>query len=173
MGWFGFEDAGAAFAEIHAGRASYDDLIWAIVKGPTNKIGQSISPMYKVPFEIFLGKQFFPDVWNPRSIKERDRHAAQTFSLGYPLAHVKKALGEPSPTKPLDKTVTGALVNFREPGQIAYDNIRSIAFTWVKKEKGKSVSSSLSEKSKALYNYRLAIKYNDCLLYTSPSPRDS
>lgn len=159
--WFGMEDAGAAIAEIQSGRASYGDIIEAVAKAPVNRIVQATTPLYKLPVELTLGQKFFPDVFNPRVVRDRTRHAAQTFSLDYPTALAKQAMGQSAPVKPPEKIAAGVLLNFRDPGQIAYDSIRGKAFAFVRRETGASIGSRPGGKSQALYNYRLARKRGD------------
>ena len=160
-GWFGMEDAGAAIAEIHAGRASYMDLLKSIAKAPFNKIGQAVTPLIKLPLELTIGQQFFPDLFSPRSIRDRTRHAARTFTLDYPTAMAKQAMGQSAPVKTPAEQAAGVLVTFRDPGQIAYDNIRRKAFTWLRRETGATVGGRPGGKSQALYNYRLALRLGD------------
>ena len=161
LGWFGFEDAGAVFSEVQKGRASLGDIIEAIAKAPVNKIGQGITPTIKIPLEIGLGMQFFPDLFEPRKIRDPIRHIARNFSLDAPTAHAMKALGKAAPTDTAVKTVAGALVYFRDPGQISYDTMRGKAFKFIKNEIGSSVGGRMGGKSDALYNYRLAKKKGD------------
>ena len=161
LGWFGMEDAGAVLSEVQKGRASVTDVVGEIVKAPVNKLAQGVTPLYKLPLEMLLGEQFFPDVFNPRSIRDRARHASRTFSLDYPTAQIKKMMGQPAPTRSPLKTIAGALVYMRDPGQIAYDNIRGKAFGFIAKETGSSAGGRFGGRSEALYNYRLARRKGD------------
>ena len=160
-GWFGFEDAGAVISEIQAGRADFGDIIRAIAAAPANRIGQAITPLYKLPVELGLNKSFFPDIFNPRSIRDRERHAARTFSLDYPTALIKQMMGESAPVKPVEKIVAGALVYTRDPGKMAYDQIRGKAFSFIENETGGSVEGRMGGRSQALYNWRVARKQGD------------
>lgn len=160
-GWFGFEDAGALMAEVVRGRASPGDVVKELAGAPVNKIVQAVSPLYKLPMEFAINQQFFPDVWNPRSIRDRERHAARTFSLDYPVATLKKLFGEAAPTYPLEKSITGVLLTRRDPGQMAYNTIRGKAFRFIEDETGSSIGGRSGEKSMALYNLRLARKRGD------------
>jgi len=161
MGWVGFEDAGAVISEVQAGRASYSDIIGAIAKAPVNKLAQGVTPLYKLPLEQIVGRQFFPDVFNPRSIRDRSRHSARTFSLDYPIAMVKQMLGEAAPVRDPLKTVAGAVVKMRDPGEMAYNSIRGRAFSFIENETGSSIGGAFGPRSNALYNWRVALKRGD------------
>ena len=161
LGWFGLEDAGAILSEVQSGRASPLDAAEAILKGPGNKLGGGITPLYKVPLELMIGKSFFPDIFNPKSIRDRTRHAARTFSLDYPTAIVKQMLGESAPVKSPMKTVAGAIVYMRDPGQMAYNTIRGKAFRFIEHETGAGFSGRTGGRSQALYNWRVAKRQGD------------
>ena len=161
LGWFGLEDAGALLSEVQKGRASVPDVIKAIAKAPANKIGQAVTPTIKIPLELGLGMQFFPDMFEPRKIRDPIRHFSRNFSLDAPTAHAMKALGKSAPTKSLAKTAAGILIYSRDPGQIAYDVIKAKEYRFLEKETGASGGGRMNPKSKALYNWRRAKKMGD------------
>ena len=161
LGWFGLEDAGALLSEVQKGRASVPDVIKAIAKAPANKIGQAVTPTIKIPLELGLGMQFFPDMFEPRKIRDPIRHFSRNFSLDAPTAHAMKAFGKSAPTKSLAKTAAGILIYSRDPGQIAYDVIKAKEYRFLEKETGASGGGRMNPKSKALYNWRRAKKMGD------------
>ena len=161
LGWFGLEDAGALLSEVQKGRASVPDVIKAIAKAPFNKIGQAVTPTIKIPLELGLGMQFFPDMFEPRKIRDPIRHFSRNFSLDAPTAHAMKAFGKSAPTKSLAKTAAGILIYSRDPGQIAYDVIKAKEYRFLEKETGASGGGRMNPKSKALYNWRRAKKMGD------------
>ena len=161
LGWFGFEDAGALISEIHSGRASFGDVIGSIIKAPANRLVQGVTPLYKLPLELALGQQYFPDFFNPRGIRDRTRHAAQTFSLAYPTAMAQKIFGKSAPTRSPLRIAAGILAYSRDPGQIAYDTLRGKAFEFIKRTTGKSLGGHSGPKGQALYNLRQARRLGD------------
>ena len=161
LGWMGLEDAGATLSEVLKGRASVPDVVGEIAKAPFNKVAQGVTPLYKLPVEVGLGQQFWPDIFNPRSVRDRTRHFARTFSLDYPTAQIKRMLGEPAPTRGPLKTAASAIVYMKDPGQMAYDQILGKAFQFIERETGSSVAGQTGGRSDALYNYRLARRRGD------------
>ena len=156
------EDAGAIFSEIQKGRASIGDMLGAIAKAPINKVGGGITPMIKVPLEMAWGKSFWPDLFNPRLIRDPVRHVARTFSLDYPVAQAMKMLGEAAPTRDVGKSLAGVLLYIRDPGRMAYDNIRGKAFQFLTSKYGLAGGGgAVSPRSAAMYKWRLSKKIGD------------
>ena len=161
LAWFGMEDAGAVFAEVQAGRASYADILKEMVQAAPNKIGNSISPVFKLPLELVTGQKFYPDIFNARPIRDGMRHVGESFSMDYPIAEIQKMFGKSSPTRPLGRTAAGALLHGRDPGEIAYDTIRGKAFKYIAHETGSAGGFSGGGKSEALYNLRKSRRIGD------------
>lgn len=70
-------------------------------------------------------------------------------------------MGQPAPTRSLAKTIAGAVVYIKDPGEISYDTIRGKAFDFIRRETGSSVAGRTGGKSAALYNYRVAKRRGD------------
>ena len=161
LGWAGFEDALATLSEVHKGRASLSDMLVGIAKAPVNRIAQGLTPVYKVPIEIGMGVQFYPDVFEPRAIRDPWQHGIRTFSAEHEYAVLAKALGKAVPTRGYGKSLLQALFYGREPGEMAYDQIRGKAYQWLSRQKGRDVPARTDARSVALYLHRKAIRYED------------
>ena len=69
-----------------------------------------------------------------------------------------------NPTKPryVLNTIKDALMYTSDPKEASYYNILNAKYRWLAKTQGENNSNFFqSEKSKALYNYKLALKYKD------------
>ena len=155
--WVGAGDVRTILSEVESGRASYSDIMTAVAKAPINKLAGGLTPILKVPFETALGYQLWPDVFNPRRIKDRNRYLSQLFAL----EHEYDALMD-RPSKGYFSSMGELIWKYRDPGQSAYQNIRTSAYDYLQKETGHSVSSSGSTpRSAALYDLRLSQKLGD------------
>lgn len=157
LGWFGFEDAVAAIGEVQKGRADVEDILTAVAKAPINKVAGGITPLIKMPVELLSGQSFWPDVFNPRSIKDGKRHVARLFSVENEYDWLADR-----PTRGYMSSIEQAVVTKRDPEENAYNRSRGLAYDWLRKEKGTEGSSNIqSPRSKALYDWRLAKKFRD------------
>jgi len=157
LGWVGFNDAVAVIGEMEKGRADWTDLLATIAKAPFNRVGSSLTPVLSLPIETLAGRKFWPDIFEPRVIRDRWRNAAQLFSIEneYDLA-----FGRPS--RGFGSSLASALVSSRDVGEIAYNETRGRAFEWVREARGTSGSSSFSSpRSDALYDYRRSLRFGD------------
>ena len=161
LGWFGLEDVGSTLTEIQKGRASLGDAIKGIAKAPVNRVIQGVTPLYKVPIELGLGKRFFPDVFQPGAIRDPWDHFFRTFSLGDEYAVGAKMLGRAVPTRGYLHSLKNTLVYSKDPGEMAYDGIRGKAYEFRSRLKGTDVPARTDPRSMALYLNRKAVRYGD------------
>ena len=161
LGWIGMEEVGAVMAEVHSGRASLQDVLISMAKAPVNRIAQGVNPVFKVPFELGLGRQFYPDVFKPRSIRDSWRHTFRTFSLENEYAELAKALGKAVPTRGYGHSALKLLFYSRSPGEMAYDGFRNRAYEWLSNLKGRDVPARTDARSLVLHNYKKAVRYRD------------
>lgn len=155
--WFGFDDAISAIHEVNNGRASLDEVLIAIAKAPVNKLVNGMTPMIKAPLESAAGVTLFPDVFNPRPVRDGWREMFRSFALEneYDLAMDK-------PTRGYGQSLQNLVVNTKDPGEMAYSRAKGLAHKWLEREKGQEgISSFTSPRAQALYEWRLAKKYGD------------
>lgn len=157
LAWFGFENAVAAMTEIDKGRASWGDVMTAILKAPINKVVGGVTPVIRTPVELLSGQSFWPDVFNPRPMSDRKREAVRLFSLENEYDWLTGA-----PTRGYARSWTGAIIYRRDPGEIAYNRIKGLVHDWNRKVKGIEGSSTFqTPRSVALRNYKIALRYGD------------
>jgi hypothetical protein len=157
LGWFGLEDMGKAARNYELGRGGLLDVLLAAPKATINKLATSLSPTITVPMEAATGKKLWPDVFNTRQNRDPWRNLMSSFSLEneYDLA-----LGKPS--RGYAQSWTEAFVYRRDPGEIAYNSARSIAYDWLKRAKGQEFAGGFSTaRGNAMRDYRTAIKFGD------------
>lgn len=157
LSWFGFEDVVDAVSEIEKGRAGFGEVLAAIAKAPVNKIASGLTPVLKTPLELATGQTFWPDVFRPMPIRDEWRHLMRTFSLEheYDLVFDK-------PSRGYGQSLSDAVVYSRDAGEIAYNRMKSMAYDWLRREKGREGAAAASTpRAEALYEWRLAKRYGD------------
>lgn len=157
LSWFGFEDAIATALEVEKGRADLGDVLLAVAKAPINKVINGITPVIKAPLEAAAGVTLFPDVFDPRPVRDNWRQFARTFSLEN---EYDVLVG--NPTRGYSRTIEEAVVNKRDAGEVAYNRAKGLVSDWLKRTKGQEgYGNFTSPRSDALYKLRLALKYRD------------
>lgn len=153
----GMGDASAGFKRYLDGQGSLGDVLVATAKAPVNRTVTGLNPMIGVPAEQALGKELWPDIFNPRDIKDRWRHVFSTFSVEH---EYDALMGKPS--RGYGRSWEESVVYRRDPGEMAYDEAKGVAYDWLERVKGQSsTGSQVSPRSSALRDYRLAIKFGD------------
>jgi tRNA G10 N-methylase Trm11 len=157
MGWLGFEDAQAVISEILKGRMTWGDLAETLAKAPVQKIATGLTPVLTVPIETLTGFKWWPDVFDPRVIRDKWRNAFATFSLEH---EYDMLAGKPS--RGYAQSFPDALVTSRDPGEEAYNQIRGLTYDYLHRVKGQEGKSSMvTPRSTALYEWKLAQRYGD------------
>lgn len=157
LGWMGYPDVAAVMADVVKGRAGFGEVVETIAKAPVKKVLTGLTPMIMLPVEYLSGQKYWPDVFNPRSIRDPLRNVFATFSLEHEYDLV---LGKPS--RGYLSSLKGTVVYSQEPGEIAYNRIRGMAFDHLEKVRGEAGrSASITARSTALYEWRLAQRYGD------------
>jgi hypothetical protein len=138
-------------------------------KGAVNRLGTSLTPVIKLPAELWAKKQFFPDVTKPSPMRDKTAYFLQNAEMGWTMMGVNALyqLGRDMPST----GVTGAgsparsLWNFvgytTDTGESAYNYIRNKAFDFHEEKEGPQAGFTTEEKSDALYYYKKAKKYGD------------
>jgi len=156
LGMFGFFDAMAGIKAWENGQGTIGQAATAAAKAPINRILTATTPIFSNPLQMVQGKEWWPDFFEPRTMHDRGRFTARTFSLEneYDLA-----LG--NPTRGYGRSWAESLVYKRDPGEMAYDTAKGIAYDWLEKVKGQSGSFGSTPRSAALREYRMALRYGD------------
>ncbi len=156
LDWFGLDDAVGMMSEIERGRADYGDLAIAMAKAPVNKIVGGLTPVITAPIELMSGQTYWPDVFRPRRIRDRWRHAARMFSLEHEYDLIFDR-----PSRGYVESLSQVATYTRDPGEMAYSTMKGMVFSWQRRERGQAGTGYSSERSDALYEWRLAMRYDD------------
>jgi hypothetical protein len=155
--WLGWEQVVGAFSEIQKGRGSYFDVVKAVAAAPVRKVAEGITPLLKVPVEMFSSLNYWPDVFNPRPKVDKARDFARLFSVEHEF---DKLTGRP--TRGYFKSLISAFAYERDPGENAYFQIKGLTYDWLSDVKGQKGGADFSsDRSRALYNWRKALRYGD------------
>ncbi|MDB4567465.1 hypothetical protein N9104_01755 [Pseudomonadales bacterium] len=156
LGWVGLEDAPSDFMDVFEGRSSVGDKLQDAAEAPAQKLVQGATPMFRTMYEVLAGKGLYPDIFNPRAIRDRKEHVARLFSLE---KIYRWAVGRPS--RGIGPEIASLLIYNVDPGEASYYAIRQRMFDFLDVRGVERVSGMPTRRSNALYYYRQALKYGD------------
>lgn len=154
--WFGLDAAPKNVEDWLSGRKNLKEIAADMAKSPVNVVVQGLTPTIKQPVEVALRRQTFPDVFRPRTIRDRGLYLAESLGLG---EEYKNLMGLPH--KPYSETAKNIFVYQSDPGQAAYSDIYEQKQSFLRKLGKGSEGFWVTPKGLALYNYKLAVKYQD------------
>lgn len=154
--WFGLDAAPSLVDDLFAGKISLQEAAKEMALAPVEKVVQGISPIYKVPFELLMRRQLFPDMWRPRTIRDRGLYIASTLGLQEEYRAVADL-----PWKDYQDTVGDVFVYRADPLQSAYSATFEERQAWLKDQGKEREGFMLTPAGQALYNLRLAVRYED------------
>jgi hypothetical protein len=79
LDWFALDSASAEIRDILNGQQSIFDYAKKMAKAPINKLANAINPIPKTAIETVSGKQYYPDLSNPRTIRDMGEYLANTI----------------------------------------------------------------------------------------------
>ena len=155
--WFGV-DAGSIqdIRDILNGKMSIKEWAQNTGKNFLNKLGQGITPFIKAPVEAAAGKKFFPDVFEPQTVRDGWKNFFQSLSLDNEYALIKGL-----PSRPYNETFENLFYYNTDPKQVTYYATLDKRDEFKKKVLKKGSGSGESIRGDALYNYKLAVRYKD------------
>jgi hypothetical protein len=156
LGWVGLEDYPSMIRQYAEGKMDNTDAAKKMLMATPNKLANASFPFVKLGAELISGKSFYPDITRPTPIRDRKEHLARFFTFD---EEYKAIAGKPS-TGYLDG-FKKTLVYESDPGEQAYNTIRSLAYDYQKKHGKEAPSGSPTAQANALYYYRQAIRYDD------------
>lgn len=152
----GFHDAMLAWNRWRDGQGSPGSIATAAAKAPINRVATSTTPLFSMPVEQMIDKKLWPDVFEPRVIHDNWRHLFAALSVENEYDAVADR-----PSRGYLQSWVGSIVYKRDPGEMAYDEARGIAYDWLERTKGGSGGGGSSLRSEALRDYRMALRYGD------------
>lgn len=157
LAWFGLSDMAKAAKNYELGRGDLSEILLAAPKATLNKLGGGLSPMIKAPVEAMTGKILWPDMFSVRENRDPWRNTLASVSLDNEYDAV---MG--NPTRGYGRSWQEAFVYRKDPGEMAYNEARGIAYDWLKRERGQEFAGGFkSPRSEAMRDYRTAIKFGD------------
>ena len=154
--WFGLDAAPQLVNDYLNGRKSEKEIALEMAKSPVKKVVNGVNPFIKTPFELLARKQFFPDVFNPQTIRDRKAFLARQFTL----IDEYKALFD-IPSEGYATSLKKAIVSEADPQRAAYNDVVSRKYEYLKKIGKPPGSSPYTPKSNALYNLKNAVRYKN------------
>jgi hypothetical protein len=119
---------------------------------------QGLRPDIKMFAETVAGKQIYPNVFEPRPIRDRGLYLAEQLGLGDEYKAIANL-----PSRPYLQNLKQNIVAYTyDPNQSAYYEIQDLKHDFLKKTgKEGNFSGTITPRSQALYNYKLAIRFED------------
>lgn len=153
--WVGIDGDAQFLRDYLNGRKTLKEIAEQMAIAPVNRLWQSLGP-FKTGSELVMNKQTYPDVFNQRPIRDPWEFAADSLGLGDPYRHIRGR-----PTRGVGASVINLFLYRSDPGESAYNEIRSLKFEYLKKLGKPSPDASPTEKSNALYYLKQALRYED------------
>lgn len=156
LSWVGLQDAPQDVADLKNDKSTPTKKAKEAGSAFANKLLQGAVPFEKTLAEAAYGKTVYPDIMNPRPIRDRAEHTLRMVSMDkvYRLLTKKPLKGE-------FQELTGLIMYNVDPGEAAYYSMRQKAFDWLDEKGVESFSSTPTDKSNALYYYKQSLKYGD------------
>lgn len=157
-------------SDISHGRKTIKEIIIEMAKAPVNTVAQGSFPFVKLAGEIITRRATFPDVFEPRTVRDPWYHIAQSFGLDKEFKWLTGAPVEGGRTieNPVLGMPEGFIRNWSNlfvyhynPGASAYGEILSQKQRFKRKIGKGGEGFWLSPVHNVLYNYRLALKAHD------------
>jgi hypothetical protein len=157
--WFGLDQIYTDVQDIMKERKTVKEQAEDMAIAPLNKLLNSISPFIKTPVEILSGSSYYPDFRNPSAIRDKSYYIANSLGLG---EEYRRIAGLPVETS-YAETWQKALIYKSNPEVNAYYKAIDLKYQFeekvLKQQSGRMLGGS--EKSEALYYYKMALKYDD------------
>jgi hypothetical protein len=126
------------------------------LKAPINKLVGGGIPFTKLLFETLSRRSTFPDIFKQGTVRDKWLHVARSIGLEN---EYKLMAGQPS--KGYGKSVKDVFVYTIDPNEASYRNVFDMKNDYLKKLGKSSEGFWLTQSGDALYNLKLAVKYND------------
>lgn len=154
--WFGLDSAPNDVMKWFRGEKTLKEIAIDMVKSPINVIVSGLTPLVKTPVEVITQRTLFPDAFKPGTIRDRGFYLARLLALEN---EYKEIAGLPS--KGYGESIKNFFLYSEDPNQGGYYNIQEKKRRWLQ-EQGKGAEGFwLTPKGNALYNLKLAIRYQD------------
>ena len=156
LSWFGLDAAPGMVSDLLNKRKTLKDIALEMAKAPVNQIVQGLAPIPKALFEYAGRKEFFPDAFNPRTIRDRGIYLAKQLDLD---EEYKLIAGKPH--EPYRERLESLFVYKSNPDEAAYHEINDLKGEFLKKFGKSGGTANITPRGNALYNMKLAHRYGN------------
>lgn len=157
LDWFDLDDFIDDAEELARGTTTLKDIALDSLKAPVSKAVSGLAPFYKWPVELATGLRFFPDVFEPRSVRNRIEIIARDLNIEHEYRELFKL-----PRRPYKETWEEAFLYKYDPMSTAYWDILGAKKDFSQKRGIKRARIlKATPKSNALYHYWNAIRLED------------
>ena len=127
-----------------------------MVKSDANKVINAITPIVKTPTELLTDRKLYPDAFDPTPIHDKWEYLAESFGL----INEYKALTR-KPTRGYGSSIPDVFVYRSDPYETSYYANKENVKKYLKKIGKYNQGYSESQRSDALYNIKMAMRYGD------------
>jgi hypothetical protein len=147
---------GQDFTDLVSGRKSVIKQIKEMGIAPVQKIALGARPMERTMTELALGKTMWPDITNPRPIRDKAEHFFKSFSMDIPYRYAMH-----KPVRGMGEDTEALLFYRSDPGEAAYYKIGQKSREFLSDHNVDLPEATPSKRSNALYYYKQAKKFGD------------
>lgn len=156
LDWVGLGNAPAVAEDLAKGRKTIGEQLKESAKAPINRIVNASHPILKTVGEIMTGKTIYPDVFNPRPIRDRVEHAMRAITADLPYDYIAG-----KPKRGPSKDVLSIIAYSNDPAEAAYWNTRKTVYEFLDKQGHETASYTPTKRSNAMYYYKQARRFGD------------
>jgi len=156
LSWFGAQDLIKDVKDVQSGFSTPKEKAVEMAKAPVNKIAQGAQPIWKTLFEAVVKRQTYPDVFNPRPVRDSKAHIARMVSMGSIYDYLAK-----HPQRPGTWTLKALATYTTDPGEAAYMTAKSVVADKLKEMNVERPGAEPTAKSNALYYWKQSIRFKN------------
>jgi len=159
LSMFGLDEGPAVISDLLNNKRTLADVGDKMWRAPINELVQGASPIPKALFEALMRREFYPDVFNPRMIRDRGSFFARQLDMEQ---EYNMLMGKPH--RPYKRRLETLLAYKIDKNQSAYYRIQDLKDEFLKKSGKAAEGFWLTPRGNALYNAKLALRYGDAKL---------
>ncbi|MES0334791.1 MAG: helicase-related protein [Candidatus Magnetobacterium sp. LHC-1] len=156
--WAGLDTPVQDMRDIMNGNITLKEKARQMALSPANKIAGAAIPLEKTAVEAILQRTYYPDIDNPRSIRDQAEYIANSLGV---LNEYKAIAGKPSKGYLSKNNILSKLLYVADPKESAFYDTLDTKRRFLESKGQTNEGFWQSPKSNALYNYKLSLKYQD------------
>lgn len=159
--WFGLDAAPRNIDLYLKGRKNVKEIAGDMAQSPVNKLWQGAIPFEKLGLEYAMGRTTYPDLWSPRTIRDKGQYIFGSFGLQNEYNAIMDFMGKPKASKPYMDTMINLITYKINPGEAAMGDVYEMRRDYMKRIGKTSEGFWTTPRGQALYNFKLGIKLKD------------